>query len=73
MENGIEYFQFKKLEHTREQIISQFDLMLGQGIITINHLIKRTPNGKVEEKGPLFKIKPNAVSMLLPPIKLYTI
>jgi hypothetical protein len=73
MENGSEYFQFKKIEHTRKPIISQFDLMLEQGIITIDHLIKRTPNGKVVEKGPLFKIKPNAVSMLFPPSKLYTI
>jgi len=28
MENATEYFQFKKLEYTRMQIISHFDLML---------------------------------------------
>lgn len=73
MDNGIEYFHFKKIEHTRKPMISQFDLMLEQGIITIDHLIKKTLEGRVVEKGPLFKIKPNAVSMLFPPSKLYSI
>ena len=73
MDNGREYFHFKKIEHTRKPIVSQFDLMLEQGIITVDHLIKRTPEGKVVEKGPLFKIKPNAVSLLFPPSKIYSI
>lgn len=73
MVNGREYFHFKKIEHTRKPIVSQFDLMLEQGIITVDHLIKRTPEGKVVEKGPLFKIKPNAVSLLFPPSKIYSI
>ncbi len=73
IDNGIEYFHFKKIQHTRKPIVSQFDLMLEQGIITVDHLIKRVPDGKVVEKGPLFKIKPNAVSMLFPPSKIYYI
>ena len=61
--NEVEYFCFTKIEHTRSPIVSQFDLLLEQGIITLDHLIKKTSNGKtnkerVSEKGPLFKIKP---------------
>jgi hypothetical protein len=45
--------------------------LLGQGIITLNHLIKRTPSGGAAEKGPFFKINPNALNLLLPPNKTY--
>ena len=69
--DGNEYFQYKVVEHTRKPIISQFDILLQQGIITLDHLIKRTPDGKVVEKGPLFKIKPNAINLLFPPSKTY--
>lgn len=68
---GKEHFNFKKVEHTRKPIVSQFDILLEQGMITLDHLIKRTPDGKVVEKGPLFKIKPNALSLLFPPSQIY--
>ncbi len=70
---GHEHFLYKKVEHTRKPIISQFDILLEQGIITLDHLIKRTAAGKVVEKGPLFKIKPNSVSLLFPPSKVYSL
>ena len=70
---GHEHFQYKKVEHTRKPITSQFDILLEQGIITLDHLIKRTAAGKVVEKGPLFKIKPNLVNLLFPPSKLYSL
>lgn len=66
-EDGKEYFQYKKVEHTRKPIVSQFDILLDQGIITLDHLIKRRPTGSVVEKGPIFKIKPNALDLLFPP------
>jgi hypothetical protein len=64
---GKEHFQYKKVEHTKKPIVSQFDILLEQGIITLDHLIKRKPTGSVVEKGPLFKIKPNALDLLFPP------
>ena len=67
---GKEHFLYKKLEHTRKPIVSQFDILLDQGIITLDHLIKRTKDGKVLEKGPLFKIKPNALNLLFPPSRI---
>lgn len=66
-----EHFQFKKVEHTRKPIVTQFDILLEQGIITLDHLIKRKPTGSVVEKGPIFKIKPNALDLLFPPSQSY--
>ena len=68
-----EHFIYKSVEHTKKPIVSQFDILLEQGIITLDHLIKRTPVGKVVEKGPIFKIKPNALSMLFPPSQTYNL
>lgn len=68
-----EHFIYKSVEHTKKPIISQFDILLEQGIITLDHLIKRTSTGKVVEKGPIFKIKPNALNMLFPPSQTYSL
>ncbi len=69
--DGKEYFQYKKVEHTKKPIVSQFDILLEQGIITLDHLIKRKATGSVVEKGPIFKIKPNALDLLFPPSQSY--
>jgi len=71
--NGIEHFQYTKVEHTKKPIVSQFDMLLEQGIITLDHLIKRNTKGKVVEKGPLFKIKPNCLDLLFPPSEKYNL
>ncbi len=70
---GKEHFQYKKVEHTKKPIVSQFDILLEQGIITLDHLIKRRPTGSVVEKGPIFKIKPNALDLLFPPSQSYSL
>lgn len=71
--DGQEYFQYKKIEHTKKPITSQFDILLEQGIITLDHLIKKNSSGKVVEKGPLFKIKPNSINLLFPPSRIYSL
>jgi hypothetical protein len=71
--DGKEHFQYKKVEHTKKPITSQFDILLEQGIITLDHLIKRTSTGGVVEKGPIFKIKPNALDLLFPPSSSYSL
>ncbi len=71
--DGQEYFQYKKVEHTKKPIVSQFDILLEQGIITLDHLIKRKPTGSVVEKGPIFKIKPKALDLLFPPSQSYSL
>ncbi|MCG8696634.1 MAG: MvaI/BcnI family restriction endonuclease [Bacteroidales bacterium] len=69
--NGKEHFLYTKVEHTKKPITSQFDILIEQGTITLDHLIKRNSKGKVVEKGPLFKIKPNGLDMLFPPSEHY--
>jgi hypothetical protein len=73
MIDGKEHYIYKKVEHTKKPIVSQFNILLEQGIITLDHLIKRTSVGKVVEKGPIFKIKPNALNLLFPPSQSYNL
>jgi hypothetical protein len=72
-DDGKEYFQYKQVEHTKKPIVSQFDILLEQGVITLDHLIKRNSKGRVVEKGPLFKIKPNSLDLLFPPSNIYNL
>jgi hypothetical protein len=71
--DGKEHFLYKEVEHTRKPIVSQFDLLLEQGMITVDHLIKRNSKGRVVEKGPLFKIRPNSLNLLFPPSEKYSL
>jgi len=68
-----EHFQYTLVEHTKKPITSQFDLLIDQGIITLDHLIKRNAEGRVREKGPLFKIKPRGIELLFPPSENYNL
>ena len=70
---GKEHFLYKTVKHTKKPIISQFDLLIEQGIITLDHLIKRNSKGRVVEKGPLFKIRPKGIDLLFPPSNLYNL
>ena len=69
--DGIEHFQYTTAEHTKKPIVSQFDILLQQGDITMDHLIKKQPSGRVVEKGPIFKIKSGSIGLLFPPSKIY--
>ena len=69
--DGKEYFQYKKVEHTKKPIVSQFDTLIDQGIITLDHLIKRNAKGGANEKGPIFKINPKCLDLLFPPSQFY--
>lgn len=71
VKNGKEFFLYTHARHTKSPILSQFDLLLEQGVITMDHLIKRTPSGGAKEKGPIFKIKPDSVGLLFPPSQIY--
>lgn len=68
-----EEFTYTNVLHTQRPIPAQFDLLLAQGNITMDHLIKMNEKGKVVEKGPLFKIKRPALNILFPDIGIYTL
>lgn len=71
--DGIEHFQYSMVEHTKKPITTQFDILIDQGIITLDHLIKRNTKGNVVEKGPIFKIKPNGLDLLFPPSEKHSL
>lgn len=70
---GHDHFEFKDVIHTRRPIPSQFDILLDQGEITMDHLIKRNAKGRVSEKGPLFKINAASLPLLFPPSQTYAL
>ncbi len=71
VENGIEFFKFTKVVHTKKPIISQFDLLLEQGGITLDYTIWRLPSGGAKDKGYLFKVNSGSFGALFPPSKTY--
>jgi len=72
-ENGNEYFLFKSAEHTKGPLLNQFGLLIDMGAITLDYPIKRLANGSVIDKGCNFKLKPNALNLLFPPSKTYSL
>ena len=68
--DGKEYFQLLSVMHTRSPLLGQFGVLLQQGKITMDHLIKRSGK-KVSEKGPLFKVDANALALIFPPSETY--
>ena len=54
--SGSEWFQLESVTHTTRPSLNQFDRLLTDGTVTMDHLIKRKASGRVTEKGPLFKI-----------------
>ncbi|MBA5764595.1 hypothetical protein H2O73_19735 [Vibrio sp. 404] len=69
--NGVEYFQLKRVTHTRSPIMSQLMPLIQSGVITMDHLIKRNAKGRVSEKGPLFKINKSDLELLFPTPVVY--
>ena len=70
--DGCEYFCLKNVKHTRRPLLTQFLPLIQDGVITMDHLIKRK-NGRVSEKGPLFKILPKDLSKLFPEERNYSL
>lgn len=73
IEDGNEYFLFKSAEHTKGPLLNQFGLLIDIGAITLDYPIKRLADGSVIDKGCNFKLKPNALNLLFPPSKSYSL
>ncbi len=61
--NGKTYFHFREAEFTGAPNVTMLPILLSQGTITLDHEIS-IKNGRVSEKGPLFKINPLNLSIL---------
>lgn len=76
-ENGQEQFMFNKIEHTRNPIVSQFDILLEQSMVTVDLLLGRpkvdasTGNPKKGGDAVSFKIKKSAAGLLFPNSVIY--
>ncbi len=71
-DHGQEQFMFNKIEHTRNPIVPQFDILLEQSMITVDLLLGRPKvdleTGQPKKGGDAvsFKIKKNAAKLLFP-------
>lgn len=64
--DGIEHFKLVSALYTRSPLVTQLIPLIKEGIITMDHLIKCDKNGRVSEKGPLFKIKKDSLHLIFP-------
>lgn len=72
--NGVEHFQLKSVIHTRTPVLSQLIPLIASGVITMDHLIKRSAKtNRVSEKGPLFKMNKRDLDMLFPKPIVYSL
>jgi len=72
IEDGQEYFKFTKIEHTKDPLASQLGILIQQGQVSLDHLIKEKGVSAVE-KGPIFKLKKNSLPLLFPPSEIYVL
>lgn len=68
--DGKEYFRYSSIEHTRNPIIPQFDILLDAGIITVDLLLSR-PSGHGDTYS--FKIKKKGMPLLFPESIIYNL
>jgi len=65
-----EYFRYKEIEHTKNPVVNQFDVLLEQNMITVDLLLCR-PSGNGDTYS--FKIKTKAMPLLFPESVKYVI
>ncbi|PDP78913.1 MvaI/BcnI restriction endonuclease family protein [Porphyromonas gingivalis] len=65
-----EYFRYKKIEHTRNPNVGQFDVLLEQNLITVDLLLCR-PSGNGDTYS--FKIKKKGMPLLFPESVIYNL
>jgi hypothetical protein len=68
--DGQPCFVYERILHTKQPVVTQLEPLIAAGHITVDHLIKRQ-NGRVSEKGPLFKISRSAIPLLFPQPETY--
>ncbi|WP_318437862.1 MvaI/BcnI family restriction endonuclease [Photobacterium leiognathi] len=65
--NGEEQFELISVTHTKSPLVNQLFPLIESGVITMDHLIKRSgKTNKVSEKGPLFKMNKRDLALLFP-------
>jgi len=70
---GTEHFHYLNVIHTRSPFATNFHTLCAEGIVTVDHLIKRDRRNRVSERGPLFKIRQENFDLLFPPSSHYSL
>ena len=67
-ENGIEYFRYDTVIHTKDPVVQMIPDLIENRIITMDFTLhfKNEERTKTRDHGYLFKIKPSSVGMLFP-------
>ena len=76
IEDNKEYFRYDHILHTKNPNIGQFDVLLEQGMISVDLLLCRPSFQKSGKNGGdtySFKMKPKAMPLLFPESTIYTI
>ena len=76
IEGNKEYFRYDHILHTKNPNIGQFDVLLEQGMISVDLLLCRPSFQKSGKNGGdtySFKMKPKAMPLLFPESITYTI
>ncbi|UYM13856.1 MvaI/BcnI family restriction endonuclease [Endozoicomonas euniceicola] len=68
-----EEFHYIEVTHTQKPAIEKFDILLETGLLTVDYTMHIKENGQVRDHGYLFKIKPEAFSILFPAPILYSL
>ena len=63
LESGFEYFRPVRVSYTRDPLVDQLEQLIEDGHVTLDHLIK-DEDGRVREKGPLFKTDSAGLALL---------
>lgn len=66
--DGKEFFRYKRIEHTKNPNVNQFDVLIEQSLITVDLLLCR-PSGHGDTYS--FKIKKNGMPLLFPKSAVY--
>lgn len=61
---GKEVFHLRAAKHTAGPNVPQLQRLLGEGEVTVDHLIKLKEDNTAHERGPLFKIAPRSMGQL---------
>ena len=64
-ENGIEYFRYDKVIHTKTPNVSLFGHLVESGIITMDYTLSQK-NERVRDHGYIFKLHPRNIDLLFP-------
>lgn len=72
-DEGSEEFRYEHVLHTKKPMANVLPTLLETGVITVDHLITRSTEGRVKEQGPLFKIWRRDMDLLFPPGDFYSL